>query len=156
MLPWTLFEVLLTPVAICRQRLWLEDEIVQYFQNYKYQDVNQDNFKKPLQVSTNAMRPNNPKKPIHFHGSSNLQLLFTFKLLQLLHCLYKINRTIIQPLKRGQNSYVYGYPLRINSPFKIFKNYVFFAMFFRKTKKIKHSFSYQLKIWAKIFQCIKI
>ena len=52
MLPWILFEILLTSASICKQMFLHENEIVQYLQNCKYQDVNQDHFRKPLQVST--------------------------------------------------------------------------------------------------------
>ena len=52
----TLFEILRTSADISNQRLFHENEIVQYLQNYKYQYVNQGHFKKPLQCSTNAMK----------------------------------------------------------------------------------------------------
>ena len=41
---WTLFKLLLTLVFICKQRLLHENHIVQYLQNYKYQDV-KDTYK---------------------------------------------------------------------------------------------------------------
>ena len=62
MSPWTLFEVLVTSVVICKQRLLHENEIVQYLENFKYQDVNQGHFRKPLQAFINTMRNNYPKK----------------------------------------------------------------------------------------------
>ena len=55
MLPWIIFEILLTSAVICKQRVLHENETVQYLQNYKYQDVNQSPFTKPLLASTNAM-----------------------------------------------------------------------------------------------------
>ena len=55
MLPWILFEILLMSAVICKQRFLHENEIVQYLQNYKYQEINQCHFRKPLQVSTNCM-----------------------------------------------------------------------------------------------------
>ena len=36
---WTLFELLLTSAVVCKQRFSHENEIVQYLQNYKYQDI---------------------------------------------------------------------------------------------------------------------
>ena len=53
MLPWILFEISLRSAVICKQRFLQENEIVQYLQNYKYQDYNQGHFRKPLQASTN-------------------------------------------------------------------------------------------------------
>ena len=44
---WTHFELLLMSAVICKQRLLHEKEIVQYLQNHKYQNINQDHFKKP-------------------------------------------------------------------------------------------------------------
>ena len=60
MLPWTLFEILLTSTVICKQRFLHENEIVQYLHNYKYQDINQGHFRKPLQGSTNGIKNNCP------------------------------------------------------------------------------------------------
>ena len=57
----TLSEILITSAVICKQRLLLENEIVQYFQNYKYQDVNQGQFRKPSRASTKAVKNNYPK-----------------------------------------------------------------------------------------------
>ena len=53
MLPWILFELLLTSAVTYKQRFLYKNEIVQYLQNYIDQDVNQDQFRKPLQASTN-------------------------------------------------------------------------------------------------------
>ena len=53
MLPWILFEVFPASEVICKQRFLHGNEIVQYLTNYKYQDVNQDHFKKLVQASTN-------------------------------------------------------------------------------------------------------
>ena len=53
MLPWILFELLLTSAVTYKQRFLYKNEIVQYLQNYIDQDVNQDHFRKPLQASTN-------------------------------------------------------------------------------------------------------
>ena len=58
MLPWILFEILLTSAGIYKQRFLHENKIVQYLQNYKYQDINQGHFKKPLQASTNGIKNN--------------------------------------------------------------------------------------------------
>ena len=43
-LQWALFVTLL----ICKERLLHGNEIVQYLQNYKCYNVNQDHFRKPL------------------------------------------------------------------------------------------------------------
>ena len=56
MLPRILFEILITSAVICKERLLHENEIVQYLQNYKYQDINQGHFRKLLQASTNAIK----------------------------------------------------------------------------------------------------
>ena len=48
MLPWILFEMLLTSAVICKQRYLHENEIVQYLQNYIYQDINHGHFKLPF------------------------------------------------------------------------------------------------------------
>ena len=60
MLSWILFEILHTSAVICRQRFLHVNEIVQYLQNYKYQDVNHNQFRKPLQASSNAMKNDFP------------------------------------------------------------------------------------------------
>ena len=60
MLPWILFEILITSVVIHKQRFLHENEIAQYRQNCKYQDVNQSHFRKPIQASTNFMKNNYP------------------------------------------------------------------------------------------------
>ena len=53
--------ILLRSAVICKQRLFHKNEIVQYLQNYKYQDVNGDNFKKQLQTSKKAKKNNYPE-----------------------------------------------------------------------------------------------
>ena len=55
MLPCILFGILLTSAVACKQRFLHENKIVQYLQNNKYEDVNQDHFRKPLQASTSTM-----------------------------------------------------------------------------------------------------
>ena len=55
MLPWILFELLLTSAVTYKQRFLYKNEIVQYLQNYTDQDVNQEQFRKPLQASTNLI-----------------------------------------------------------------------------------------------------
>ena len=56
MLPWILFEILLTSAVICKQRFLHENEIVQYLQSYKHQNIRQSHFRKPLQASTNTIK----------------------------------------------------------------------------------------------------
>ena len=46
-LHWTLSLILLTSAVICKQRLLDESEIVQYLQNSKCYNVDQDPFGKP-------------------------------------------------------------------------------------------------------------
>ena len=73
MLPQILFEILLTSAIICKQRLSHENKIVQYLQDYKYQDINQGHFRKPLQASANNVKNNCPiKTHIFFTGRSIL------------------------------------------------------------------------------------
>ena len=45
---WTVFEILLTSVVICVERVLCGKEIVQYVQNYKHYEVEQDQSKKLL------------------------------------------------------------------------------------------------------------
>ena len=58
---WALSEILLTSAVISKQRFLHEGDIVQYLQNHKYQDVNQEHFRKLLQTSTNDMKNDYPK-----------------------------------------------------------------------------------------------
>ena len=44
---WTLFLILLA-LAVCKQRILYENEIVQYLQNCKCYNAEQDHFRKPL------------------------------------------------------------------------------------------------------------
>ena len=46
---------------ICEQRLSHGNEVVQYSQNYKCYDVDQDHFRKHLKSSTKFMKKNNLK-----------------------------------------------------------------------------------------------
>ena len=48
----TLFVIVFTSAVICKQRLFHGNEIVQYLQNYKRYDVDQDHFRKPLKFYT--------------------------------------------------------------------------------------------------------
>ena len=69
-----LFKILLMPAVICKQRFLHENEIGQYFQNYKYQDVNHDHFRKCLQASRNINTT--LRQPMHV--SRVVQFLATF------------------------------------------------------------------------------
>ena len=51
---------MLASAVIYKQKVLHGNEIVQYLQNYKCQDVTQDPFKEPLQASTNPMKNNCP------------------------------------------------------------------------------------------------
>ena len=64
--PGPIFKILLTPAVICNQRLLQENKIVQCFEKYQNQDVNEDHFKKPLQSSTNVMKNNYPETAHNF------------------------------------------------------------------------------------------
>ena len=44
---WTFFELWLTSAVISTQRLLHKNEIAQYIQNFKCQDINQRHFRKP-------------------------------------------------------------------------------------------------------------
>ena len=82
MLPWILFWILLMSAVICKQRFLHKNETVQYFQNYKYEDVNQGHFRKPPQDSTSVVKSDCPATAhTFFNGPFNVKLLFTFKLL---------------------------------------------------------------------------
>ena len=54
-LPWMFFEILTMSAVICKERFLHKNEIVQYLQNYRYKDVDQVYFRKPLQAFTNSM-----------------------------------------------------------------------------------------------------
>ena len=47
-LQWAHFLILLTSRVICKQQFLYENEIVQYLQNCKCYNVEQDHFRKPL------------------------------------------------------------------------------------------------------------
>ena len=53
MAPWALLEILLTSAVTSKQWFLHENEIEKYLRNYKYWHVNQDNFRKVSQASTN-------------------------------------------------------------------------------------------------------
>ena len=50
MLPWIFLKISLTLAVIYKQRFLHENEIVQYLQNYKYQNINEGHFRKLLQA----------------------------------------------------------------------------------------------------------
>ena len=82
MLPRILFEIFLTSAVICKQRLFEQKRDCSVSLKLEYLDVNQDHFRKPLEVFTNAMKNNCPyDNPCIFQGPFNFKLLFTFKLL---------------------------------------------------------------------------
>ena len=76
MLAWILFGILLTSAVICKQKFLHENEIVQYLQNYKYKNVNQSHFRKPLQVSTNGIKNNFPTTTHTFFTSRSILSYF--------------------------------------------------------------------------------
>ena len=53
---WALFKILLMSAAVFKQWLLHKNEIVQYIQSCKHQDVNQGRFRKSLQGFTNVMK----------------------------------------------------------------------------------------------------
>ena len=73
---WTLSEILITSAVIWKQILLLENEIVQYLQNYKYKDVNQRHFGKLLKVSTKVIKNNYPKTVYTFFMGSSFSSYF--------------------------------------------------------------------------------
>ena len=139
MLPRILFEILITSVVICKERLLHENEIVQYLQNYKYQDINQGHFRKLLQASTNAIKIDCPTTAhTFFTGCSVLSYFlrlncYNFRTTQIKLIKLHFSKIAFQPLKTDQNSHSYSNPARSNSPLKKFKNYVCLAMFLQKT-----------------------
>ena len=76
MLPWILFEILVTSVVIGKQTFLQENEIVQYLQSYKYQDIKQDHFRKPLQASTNTMKNGCPTTSHTFFAGCSILSYF--------------------------------------------------------------------------------
>ena len=72
-----LSEILLMSAAICKQRFLHRKKIQHHLQNYKYEDLNQGHFIKPLRASTNFMKTDYPKKPWK-RFSRVLQFLATF------------------------------------------------------------------------------
>ena len=53
-----------------------ENEIVQYLQNYKYQDINQGYFRKPLEAFTNAIKNSYPKTAHTFFTGRSIFIYF--------------------------------------------------------------------------------
>ena len=76
MLAWILFGILFTSAVICKQKFLHENEIVQDLQNYKYENVNQSHFRKPLQVSTNGIKNNFPTTTHTFFTSRSILSYF--------------------------------------------------------------------------------
>ena len=89
MLPWIIFEILLTSAVICKQIFLHENEIVQYLQNYKYQDIIPDHFRKPYKLLQIPCKTTALPQPIHFSRAVkpkpihffNFKQIFGFKLL---------------------------------------------------------------------------
>ena len=70
--------------VIYKQRFLHKNEVVQCLQNKKYQEVNQSNFRKPLQTSANAIRNNYPKTAhTFFIGLSILSYLLRLNVITL-------------------------------------------------------------------------
>ena len=118
MSPSVLFEILLTSAVICKERILHKNEIVQYLQNYKHQDVNQDDFRKPFQASINAMQ-NDYRKTAHtfFVGRSILTTFLRLNCYNFRNALTKLIKVhfleiAFQPLKTGQNSHSCSNPVR--------------------------------------------
>ena len=55
-----------------------KNEIVQYLQNYKYQDVNQGHFRKPMQGSTNVKKNDYSKTAHTFFMDHSILFLISF------------------------------------------------------------------------------
>ena len=130
---WRLFKILLTSVAICKQRLLHENENVLNPQNYKDQGINQGHFRKPLRASTKAMKNNYPKTAhTFFTGRSIFSNILRVNCYNFRIALTKSIKLYFLVRKK--------YPVRNNSPLKGFKNYVFLKSI--KDKALR---------WEKIF-----
>ena len=137
---YQLFEFLVTQQF--KQRL--ENDFVQNSQHCKCQDINQSYFRKLLQASTISMKKNFSKTA---HTVFTVRSIFIYVLrLNCYHFRIALTKSLklhflriaLQHLKTIQDSYSVGIPIRSYSTINIFKNYVLFPMFFRKTLKKKH------------------
>ena len=82
MSPISTFQNFASVSSCLKTKVFARKEIVQYLQNCKYQDVNQNHFRKPLQASTNVMEKGYIKTAhIFFTRRSIFTLLFMLKLL---------------------------------------------------------------------------
>ena len=61
-----LFVILLISAVICKQKLLDRNEIVQYLQNSKCYNVDQDGFRKPLKKELSLNGPYNFQRPFNF------------------------------------------------------------------------------------------
>ena len=62
--------------VICEYKCLRENEIVQYFQNYKCYDFYQDHLKTPFKSSANTIKTSTLKRAVRL--SQTLQILVTF------------------------------------------------------------------------------
>ena len=131
--------ILLRSAVICKQRLFHKNEIVQYLQNYKYQDVNGDNFKKQLQTSKKAKKNNYPETAHKFLMCCSIFTYFlrfycyNFRTVLTNQSIYitSINCEIsLYPLKTGQNSHSYSNLVRNNGYLKVLFLFLFYFLFF--------------------------
>ena len=123
----TLFKVLLTSAVIYKQRIWLENEIVQYLQNYRCKDVNQGNFRKSLDSSTNTMKNDYPNSARTDFTDRSI-CCYIIRLNRYNYCIaftksIKLHflEIALQYPKIGEVSHPYSNPVKSNSPLKILK-----------------------------------
>ena len=90
---WMFSKILLTSTVICKQTCSHKNEIKQYLQNYKFQNVNQGNFRKPLLTSTNSMKNDHPKTAQTFFTGHSVLSYFL-----LLNC-YKFPIALTKSIK---------------------------------------------------------
>ena len=137
------------------------NEIVQYLQNYKRHEFDQDHSRKLLQSSTSYIQIENTKTTcLLFKGSWILPYFWHSNL----HYFGYISEKVAKPhfleipqefLKIRQNLYQWGHPLRNNDPLKIWKIY-FLAALFSKSKLLTSGIFNESNIWAKVYHIWKI
>ena len=70
------FEVLVTSTVVCKLRLLHKNEVVQYLQNYKYQAINRNYFRKHLKASINTLKTTTLRQATHFSRAKSIKLHF--------------------------------------------------------------------------------
>ena len=124
---WTLFVILLTSAVICKQRLLHGNEIMQYLQNCKCYNVDEEHSKKSLQSSVGLMKRSYlwTTRTI-LKGRSILGYFSRLNCRNFCLILTKVAKlyfleTSLKCLKIFQKWYPYNYPVRNNGPFLTFQ-----------------------------------